>query len=131
MKDDTEKKEKRIRSKVQNNSIHKWLDDNAKLMKKEGITIKQLIQIILTTSFEMYPTKDNLKEIIWRPIQIAMFSKVSTTELNTDEIDPILEVFIKNVGQATGHEFTPFPSIEAQIQKQVDAEADREFKKNK
>ncbi len=131
MKDDTEKKEKRIRSKVQNNSIHKWLDDNAKLMKTEGISIKQLIQIMSTTSFEMYPTKDNLKELIWRPIQVAMFSKVSTTELNTDEIDPILEVFIKNVGQATGHEFTPFPSIEAQIQKQVDAEADREFKKNK
>jgi hypothetical protein len=84
-------------------------------------------------SYEVFPTKENLKEDVWKQIQWALFKKKSTTELNTDEIDPIIDVLVKNVGQATGHVFTPFPSIEEAIHqeriKEIEAQTKNKIKK--
>ena len=114
MQDKQKEKKDEPRTILQNRSLHKWLRDNAELMKKDGITVKQLVEIMMTMPLEMYPTQKILKEIVWRPIQKIMLGKESTTELTKAEIDPIIDIIVKNIGQFLGYTFTPFPSIENQ-----------------
>jgi hypothetical protein len=40
-----------------------------------------------------------VKELIWRPLQTALFDVKSTTELTTCQIDRILDIIIKFFGE--------------------------------
>ncbi len=51
-----------------------------------------------------------LKEMMWKPIQKAMFGKGSTTQLKKqEEIDKIIDVFVKFFAEKFQQDLPPFP----------------------
>jgi hypothetical protein len=95
------------RTKKQNDSFHLWLDQVAEEMDKHGVTVQNVVARIQKA--EIRPTGDNLKEVLWRPYQIAATGKESSTQLNKAEIDRIYEGLNKFIGEHW-HFHIPFPS---------------------
>lgn len=56
-------------------------------------------------------TQENIKENIFKPIELAMFGKQSTTELNTAEVNEVYEVMNRWLGEKFGVH-VPFPQEE-------------------
>jgi predicted oxidoreductase len=108
--------EEEKRSALQNRALHKYFELVAKDLRQNGITVKKLLE----GGLDIMPTKDIMKEV-WRKIQIAMFDKESTKDLTTREINDILDVLNKHMGE--NHEiFRAFPSIETLIEYQKQLE---------
>jgi hypothetical protein len=97
------------RTPAQNNSMHLWLTDVATELNKQGQTLQAVVAQIKRA--EVRPTMENLKEVVWRPYQIAAFGKESTTELTTEEVDKVYEGLNKFFGEHFGIH-VPFPSQE-------------------
>src|SRR3990167_9459183 len=95
------------RTPSQNNSIHLYLELVAQALDREGHTMQDVVKAIRRA--EIRPTKEALKEVVWRPLQEIIHAKKSTTELTKHDIDPVYEAMNKWLGQ----EFQihiPFPS---------------------
>ena len=56
-------------------------------------------------------TQENIKENVFKPIEAAMFGKVSTTQLNRVEVNEVYEVMNRWLGEKFGVH-VPFPSEE-------------------
>lgn len=97
------------RTPIQNNSIHKYLELVARELENGGHTMQDVVKVI--TRVEITPTKENVKEIIWREIQKALFGKKSTTELSTAEVSKVYEVMAMFLAREFGISL-PFPSEE-------------------
>ena len=93
----------------QNNSMHKYLAIVAKKLNDAGLDIKQVIKADVSW------TTTSVKELMWRVIQIAMFSKKSTTSLKTDEVTQIHKIMDNHLVSRLGIEPTDFPSVESMI----------------
>lgn len=52
---------------------------------------------------------ETVKDLLWRPIQIAMFNKESTTELDTHEVSEVHAVLNRHLSEKFGIS-VPFPS---------------------
>lgn len=68
---------------------------------------------VLKPSIEIRWTPHNIKEYLWRPVQIASLGKESTKDLNTKEIDIVWETLNRFLGERLGVH-VPFPSLEEQ-----------------
>lgn len=66
-------------------------------------------------TFELRYTPELVKNFIWRPIQISMFNIESTTKLNTQQMNDIIDV-ITNFFADKGI-VLEFPSLESLINK--------------
>jgi hypothetical protein len=65
---------------------------------------------VLKPSISIPWTPYAVKELLWRPIQMAMIGKESTTKLDKlGEIEKIHEVLMRELGLAFHVEFIPFP----------------------
>ena len=83
----TEKKQ--TRSSQQNRALHKLFSMLSDQLNELGETYKYLwLDEVIELSF----TPELIKESLWRQIQIALFNKQSTTELNTTEINQIIDI---------------------------------------
>jgi len=100
---------KGTRTTRQNSAIHLWLTQVAEELDKLGHTIQNVVAKIQRA--EIRPTGKSLKEVLWRPYQIAAFHKESTTELNKAEVDKIYEGLNKFLGEHFEIHI-PFPSDE-------------------
>lgn len=92
-----EVKVKTPRTSAQNRALHLWLTQLAEEMDKNGITVQNVTAKIQRA--EIRPTGNNLKEVLWRPYQIAATGKESTTQLTKQEVDKIYEGLNKFVGE--------------------------------
>lgn len=101
-------KQVKARTTRQNNALHLYLEQLAIALREGGFDLKE----VLKKDAEIPCTMENLKENVWRKVQIAMFNKKSTTELETDEVSKIYEVVDKTISERTGVTL-PFPSIES------------------
>ena len=102
----TEKKKQRTLK--QNNAIHLYCEMIAEALNDLGWTFRY--SGIKGVEMELKYTPTIVKETIWRPIQMALFGKESTTELTTTEVSEIseqIEMFFAKQGIDL-----PFPSIE-------------------
>jgi len=100
------------RTPTQNNALHKYLELVAEALNREGHTMQDVVKAIRRA--EIRPTKEALKEVVWRPLQQIILGKTSTTELTKQDIDPVYEAMNKWLGQ----EFQihiPFPADETKI----------------
>lgn len=98
------------RTEAQNNALHLWFDQLAKAFFEAGLDVKAVIGDGIE-----HPWTDTLvKELIWRKVQESMYGKVSTTELDTDEITKIYDVINRHTSERFGIHI-PFPSIESLI----------------
>ena len=74
----------------------------------------------LVGGYDIIPTKESVKEMIFRPIMLALYGKNSTTKLlKQKEIDAVYDVICKHFGQL-GIAVPPFPSY---LTLSLDAEA--------
>lgn len=98
------------RTKQQNRALHVWYKQVADELNSEG----KGMSVILKKFVLDCPATDYLiKEMLWRPLQEAMFGKHSTTELlKKHEIDQIYDALNKFFGEELHISLPPFPSLE-------------------
>lgn len=93
----------------QNNAIHLYCEQIAELLNDLGWTFR--FEGLKHTEMELKYTMILVKETIWRPIQIALFRKESTTELSTKEVSEVAEQIEHFFATRQGVDI-PFPSLE-------------------
>ena len=107
-------------SRQQMKSLNFWCGQISIVLRQEGMTMNKVIEIM--KNFELPPTKEVVKELVFKPIMTALFKKTSTTELcRKKEIDDISQTMIMNFGK-WGITLPPFPSEEEIISKQREEE---------
>jgi len=100
-------KETGVRTMPQNAALHVLFTSLAKELNEKGLTVQE----VLAKTVELDWNPKRIKEDLWRPIQIALTNKVSTTDLDkTSEIDEIYETLNRFMAQWGIH--VPFPSEE-------------------
>jgi len=102
------------RTTQQNSALHLFFSFVANELNEIGITYQY--RGLKVQVMELRYTANIVKEFVWRPIQIAMFNKKSTTKINTQEINQIVDVitlFFAERGVSI-----EFPSIETLINNQ-------------
>lgn len=109
---DTEQVNKR-RTHQQNKALHKFFELLADELNNAGFDMKRTLRADIDIPWQ----PDTVKEYLWRPVQKAQLLKESTTELDTKEIDMIVDTLTRHLGQKTGVT-VEFPSIEAVIREQ-------------
>ncbi len=97
---------KKQRTDPQNRALHKWLQLVAAELDREGHTLQDVVKAIQHA--EIRPNTENLKEVMWKPYQLAAFNKESTTQLETNEVDKVYEGLNKFLGEHF-HLHIPFP----------------------
>lgn len=106
MNEPTEKQ----RTLQQNKSLHKLFALISEALNESGFEYHKVIP-----EMEIPMTPTLVKEGLWRPIQMAMLNKASTTELTTKEIDQVFDVLNKHLSKQGLH--VAFPSIEEMMMK--------------
>ena len=96
------------RTDQQNRAIHKYFELVATALNDAGYPIRKTLQ---SYKAEIDWSKDTVKEIIWRPAQLAITGKSSTTELNKQEdVSKVYETCNRFLAQLGVH--VPFPTHE-------------------
>ena len=91
-------------------AIHVWIRESAKELNKAGISMQMLLDEI----FDLEVTEFNFKENVWKGFQSKLFGKVSTTELDTVEVQQIYETINRELGEKCGVVLPAFPSWQNQ-----------------
>jgi len=79
--------EKNIRTSKQNRSLHKFFTDIASAMNGDGRTFTCLI-----SGVKYNYTPELVKNTLWKPLQVSLTGKESTTQLTTIELHKIQEL---------------------------------------
>lgn len=93
------------RTLTQNKALHlfcQWLADT---LNEAGYDMRKTLR----EDVEVPWTQASVKEYLWRPIQIAMTDKQSTTEITTVEPTDIHAVLSRHLGQRLGVVCPPWP----------------------
>jgi len=104
------------RTSQQNAALHLFFTQLAETLNDKGFYMNK----VLKGSTDVIWTPLLVKEIMWKPLQKAMFGKKSTTALlKMGQIDKIYDVINKVVSERTdGEVYIPFPSIEEVMSKE-------------
>lgn len=106
-----EEKKKKLRTDAQNRAMHKFFEVLAEDMNLHGIDLRMVL--IQMQFADISATKQNVKDFIWRPFQIALLNKKSTTELEKQkEIDLIWDNLNRFFSDKFKYQIPYFPSIE-------------------
>lgn len=97
------------RTNQQSRALHKYLELVAAELDREGHSMQDVLRE--AKKVDIRPTKNALKEVIWKPIQKVMFDKGSTSDLERHEVDRVYEVMNKWLGENFAIHI-PFPSRE-------------------
>lgn len=92
----------------QNNALHLFLTQLSVVLNDAGLDMRR----VLSQDIDIPWTTASAKEHLWRPVQLALTSKRSTTELVTVEPTVIHEVLCRHLGQELGVDCPPWPSKE-------------------
>ena len=100
---------KKNRTTAQNRALHLYftfisdeLNNLGLEFEYQGLNIKDL---------SIPYTPKIVKDFVWRPIQVALFDKESTTKLNSKEINTIIDVITKFFGERGV--YLEFPNIDS------------------
>jgi len=74
-------------------AIHAYCDDIARALAASGHDMQQVVTLPIE------PTGILVKEIIWRPVQKAMFDKKSVTQLKMHDVDDVYRVIAKHLAE--------------------------------
>lgn len=91
----------------QNKALHLYFTLLSDELNSAGLDMRKTLKPEIAIPW----TPETIKEYIWRPVQIAQLNKISTTELNSDEITKIWETLNRHFGERFGL-YVPFPSVE-------------------
>lgn len=82
----------------QNRSLHKFCELLAIALNDAGLDMKKTLK----EEIEIPWTKESVKEHLWKPIQVVMVDKESTTEMDTVEPSIIYETLNRHLSQKFG-----------------------------
>ena len=92
----------------QNSALHKALDELAQEMYMQNLDMRTVIKV------PVRPTKENVKELMFKPVMNALFPEItSTAKLNTKQMTMLWDVFSEAMQDRFGI-FIEWPSIEQQ-----------------
>ncbi len=94
------------RTPTQNRCMHQWHKDCAAALRDAGLDLTE----VLRSDASIPCTQSNFMENIWRPVQIAMTGKESSTQPTTTEYGDIYEVIVKHIAETQGINLPPWPS---------------------
>ena len=97
--------EKRKRTIQQNKAMHKYFRLLAESLNDSGLTIQRT----LTKPLDIPWTEGAIKELIWKPVESAMYQKEKTSELEKPEVSEIYETINRHLSQTFGVH-VPFPT---------------------
>ncbi|MCC2615953.1 hypothetical protein LJ739_06840 [Aestuariibacter halophilus] len=89
------------RSDLQNNSLHLWCQMVADAANENGFDVKSFVNEV-TSRAEIPWTGSVVKELIWRPTQIAYTAEQSTTKASTKDYVVICDIINKAMGESMG-----------------------------
>lgn len=95
------------RTNSQNKAMHKLFEILATDLNTRGLDAK----LVLKENYKILWTAEMIKRDLWKPLQKAMFSKESTSELNSAEVSKVYEQLAKIIGEKFGV-VIEFPSQE-------------------
>ena len=95
------------RTSQQNRALHLWFDNVADTLNDAGFSVAKTLKHDVEISWN----GTLVKELIYRPVMLAMTDKHSTTELNTVDPSEIYEVLSRHLGEKIGIH-VPWPSEE-------------------
>lgn len=95
------------RTSQQNKALHKMFEELAGEMLSHGLDMKAIVS---KQNLAVPPSKENVKELIWKPLQHALYGTTSTTKLTTAQVDKVFEI-IQKIMAEEGLDIQ-FPSIE-------------------
>lgn len=93
------------RTLTQNRALHLFCGWLAEALNAAGYDMRRTLK----HDVEMPWTASAVKDYLWRPIQIALTDKESTTEITTVEPTAIHEVLSRHLGERLGVECPPWP----------------------
>ena len=97
------------RTSQQNRALHFFCNQLAEVLNDAGYDMRK----VLKPEVEIPWGTTSVKDMLWRPIQKAMYSTKSTTELSKHkEINEIHKTLMRHLGQKLGIDFIPFPHTE-------------------
>lgn len=99
---------KNTRTNQQNRALHLFFDFISEELNNLGMEFKYIG--LSTPEISLMYTPDLVKNMVWRPIQIALFDVVSTTDLDTEQMNQIIDVITKFLGDRGVK--IEFPNIE-------------------
>ena len=103
------KKSKKTRSGAQNRALHKYFGLISEQLNEMGMEF--VYTGIRGKELSMPYSSTIVKDYFWRPLQIHLFKKESTTQITTKEMNEIIEIIGKFFAEK-GVDL-PFPSIES------------------
>ena len=105
------KEPKNTRTSRQNSALHLFFTFVSDELNNMGMEFTY--QGLTTPEISMMHTPELVKNFIWRPIQIALFDIESTKDLNTGQMNKIIDVITKFMSDRGVQ--IEFPSIETLI----------------
>ena len=107
-------KTERSRTMKQNRSIRLFCSMLALSLNNGGLDIKKVFEV-KEVSVPWSP--ETVLELLWRPIQLALFNKRSTTQLETAEVSKVYDVLNRHISSNFGVS-VQFPSVETAMNEQ-------------
>lgn len=98
---------KKKRTTTQNAAMHKYFNMLANALNDAGYDMKA----VMHEGTDIPWGEWNVKEMLWKTVQKAMFGHESTTELSTDECSKVYDVVNRKIATTTGVS-VPWPSKE-------------------
>lgn len=74
-------------------AIHAYCDDIARALAASGNDMQHIVTLPIE------PTGKLVKEIMWRPVQKALFDKKSVTQLKMRDVDDVFRVIAKHLAE--------------------------------
>jgi len=103
------------RTSLQNRSLYKYFHLLADALNNAGYD-QRFVLAKMRQGVEVPWTKESIKQVIWKPIQEALYNTDSTTELSTVEPDEVVRVIDRFLSDRLGGFVGPeWPSIESQM----------------
>lgn len=88
------KGERAKRTILQNKAIHKYCSLLADKFNDAGL---DMMTVLKEKSVPVSWTMSSVKDVIWRPIQVAMFQTESTTKLETDQVSRVYKQIARHL----------------------------------
>lgn len=101
------------RTLTQNAALHLCFQQIANDMVQQGIDQRTVLNDL--KGFDCPITPEFIKEV-WKVLQYSMYQTTSTTELTTRQVDEVLDVLTKFLGETYGYQVV-FPSVAALFEK--------------
>lgn len=94
-----------LRTLQQNKSLHLWFTQISNKLNNDSLVIQDVIK--LNTKW----SPEKIKELIFKPVIKSLYNKESSTKLNKDEFELIIDTIIRALG-TKGIECPDFPNRE-------------------